>query len=216
MALLLFTASGVALWSARGNVLALRELFVGSDRRLSNSKSQAVFWFFILLTSYLGLTYLRVAKGGFDFVLLDRKPMDVINSFTERNRFYQYDILSIGFNLRFIPYLKEKRVHGTSQYNFLKRFNNFYTAFLNVSYYPLRLMTITGFLFSISSIFYGISIIYAFVFHKTPFVGWAPLMLLLLLIGGLIMIMLGVIGEYIWRLLDEVKNRPKYIVKEIL
>jgi hypothetical protein len=68
MALLLFTASGVALWCARGNVLALRELFVGSDRRLSNSKSQAVFWFFILLTSYLGFTCLRVAKGGFDFV----------------------------------------------------------------------------------------------------------------------------------------------------
>jgi hypothetical protein len=68
MALLLFSSSGVALWRARGNVLALRELFVGSDRRLSNSKSQAVLWFFILLTSYLGLTYLRVAKGGFDFV----------------------------------------------------------------------------------------------------------------------------------------------------
>ena len=77
-------------------------------------------------------------------------------------------------------------------------------------------MIIIGFIFSISSIFYGISIIYAFIFHKTPFLGWAPLMLLLLLIGGLIMIMLGIIGEYIWRLLDEVKSRPRYIVKEII
>lgn len=158
----------------------------------------------------------EVPKGGFDFVLLDRKPMDVINSFTERNRFYQYDILSIGFNLKFIPYIKEERKHGISQYNFIKRFNNFYIAFLNVSYFPLRIMTIIGFLFSITSVFYGISIIYAFIFHKTPFVGWAPLMLLLLLIGGLIMIMLGIIGEYIWRLLDEVKRRPRYIIKEIL
>jgi glycosyltransferase involved in cell wall biosynthesis len=158
----------------------------------------------------------EIPKGGFDFVLLDRKPMDVINSFTERNRFYQFDILSIGYNLKFIPYIKEERTHGVSQYNFIKRFNNFYIAFLNVSYYPLRLMTITGFLFSISSIFYGISIVYSFLYQKTPFPGWAPIMLLLLLIGGLIMIMLGVIGEYIWRLLDEVKNRPKYIVKEIL
>ena len=158
----------------------------------------------------------QIPRGGFDFVLLDRKPMNAINSFSERNRFYQYDILSIGFNLKFIPYVKHERVHGISQYNFIKRFNNFYTAFLNVSYYPLRLMTILGFLFSFSSIIYGISIIYAFSFHKTPFVGWAPLMLLLLLIGGLIMIMLGVVGEYIWRLLDEVKGRPKYIVKDIL
>jgi glycosyltransferase involved in cell wall biosynthesis len=158
----------------------------------------------------------QVPKGGFDFVLLDRKPMDVINSFTERNRFYQYDILSVGFNLKFIPYIKEERKHGISQYNFIKRFNNFYSAFLNVSYYPLRLMTIIGFIFSLASFFYGISILYSFLFNKTPFAGWAPLMLLLLLIGGLIMIMLGVIGEYIWRLLDEVKGRPKYIVKEIL
>ena len=76
--------------------------------------------------------------------------------------------------------------------------------------------SILGFLFSFSSMVYGFSIIYAFVFHKTPFVGWAPLMLLLLLIGGLIMISIGIIGEYIWRVLDEVKGRPKYIIKEIL
>jgi glycosyltransferase involved in cell wall biosynthesis len=158
----------------------------------------------------------QVPKGGFDFVLLDRKPMDVINSFKERNRFYQYDILSVGFNLKFIPYIKEERKHGVSQYNFIKRFNNFYSAFLNVSYYPLRLMTVIGFIFSLSSVLYGTSIIYTYFFNKTPFAGWAPLMLLLLLIGGLIMIMLGVIGEYIWRLLDEVKGRPKYIIKEIL
>lgn len=158
----------------------------------------------------------QVPKGGFDFVLLDRKPMDVINSFKERNRFYQYDILSVGFNLKFIPYIKEERKHGVSQYNFIKRFNNFYSAFLNVSYYPLRLMTIIGFIFSLSSVLYGTSIIYTYIFNKTPFAGWAPLMLLLLLIGGLIMIMLGIIGEYIWRLLDEVKGRPKYIIKEIL
>jgi glycosyltransferase involved in cell wall biosynthesis len=158
----------------------------------------------------------QIPKGGFDFVLLDRKPMNVINSFTERNRFYQYDILSIGFELKFIPYIKEERKFGFSQYSFFKRFNNFHTAFLNVSYYPLRLMTILGFLFAFSSMVYGFNIIYAFVFHKTPFVGWAPLMLLLLLIGGLIMISIGIIGEYIWRVLDEVKGRPKYIVKEIL
>lgn len=68
MALILFAVSGVVLWIARGNVLALRELFVGTDRRLSNSKSQAAFWFFLLLTSYLGINYLRVTNGGFDFL----------------------------------------------------------------------------------------------------------------------------------------------------
>lgn len=67
-ALCLFSFTAVALWLAKGNILAIRELFVGLDRRLSNSKSQAALWFFVLLCSYLCITYLRIQIGGFGFV----------------------------------------------------------------------------------------------------------------------------------------------------
>ena len=60
--------------------------------------------------------------GGFDFALIDRKPMDIINSLKERNRFYQYDILWAGFKTKFIPYDKLERSFGRSQSNFIKRF----------------------------------------------------------------------------------------------
>ncbi len=154
----------------------------------------------------------NVPPGGFDFALLDRKPMNAINSLKERNRFYQYDILWAGFKTKFIPYDKLERKIGKSQYNFFKRFRNFYSAFLNVSYFPLRLLTTIGGIVSISGFIYALNIVYTYFVHKTPFNGWAPIMIVLLILGGLIMLMLGVVGEYIWRILDEVKGRPNYII----
>lgn len=166
------------------------------------------------ITSYLVYKMLlpKVPSGGFDFVLLGRKAMEVINNLKERNRFYQYDILSIGFTTKFIPYEKLERTIGKSQYNFIKRFGNFMVAFISVSYLPLRLMSLLGVLFSIAGFIYSISILNAYFYHGTPFPGWAPIMILLLIIGGLIMLMLGVLGEYIWRIYDEIKGRPIYIV----
>jgi len=154
----------------------------------------------------------NVPPGGFDFALIDRKPMNAINSLTEKNRFYQYDILWAGFRVKFIPYDKLERKIGKSQYNFIKRFRNFYSAFLNVSYFPLRLLTTIGGIVAFSGFLYALNIVYTYFVHKTPFNGWAPIMIVTLIIGGLIMLMLGVLGEYIWRILDEVKRRPNYII----
>lgn len=172
-------------------------------------------------TSKIAYTLLRYSlpslpPGGFDYALLDRKAMDAINSISEKNRFFQGDILWVGFNIKYLPYIREKREHGKSGYNFAKRFGNFMTAFLTVSYFPIRLMSFIGFVTAASGFFYALSILYAFFFHETPFQGWAPIMMVLLIVGGLLMIMLGIIGEYIWRIYDEVKHKPNYIIKEII
>lgn len=156
----------------------------------------------------------NVPPGGFDFALLDRKPMNALNSLKERHRFYQYDILWAGFKVKFIPYDKQERKIGKSQYNFIKRFRNFYSAFLNVSYFPLRLLTTIGGIVAISGFLYAINIVYTYFAHNSMENGWAPLMIVILIVGGLIMLMLGILGEYIWRILDEVKGRPNYIVKD--
>ena len=155
----------------------------------------------------------NIPPGGFDFTLLDRKALDAINSIKERNRFFQGDILWVGFNISYIPYVRQKRVHGKSGYNFAKRFGNFMTAFLNVSYFPIRLISLLGVVTAFSGFAYSLTIMYAYFFHETPFTGWAPIMMVLLIIGGLLMLMLGIIGEYIWRIYDEVKNRPNYVIK---
>lgn len=157
-----------------------------------------------------------VPDGGFDFTLLSRRAVDAILKLRDRNRFYQHDVLWIGFNAVFIPYDKGERVEGRSQWSFVKRLNYFLTCYVNVSYTPLRLMALLGAAFASSGVLYSLMIIYLYFMHRTPFEGWAPIMILLLIIGGLIMAMLGMIGEYLWRVFDETKRRPTYLVKERL
>ena len=191
----------------------LNEWKAGNEIVISYRESHGTSWTKKMTSRiFYRLMLPNVPPGGFDLALLDRKPMNTLNSLTERNRFYQYDILWAGFKVKFIPYHKLERTIGKSQYNFFKRFNNFYSAFLNVSYLPLRLLTAIGGIVSVSGFIYALDIVYSYFVHKTPFNGWAPIMILLLIIGGLIMLMLGVVGEYIWRILDEVKGRPNYII----
>jgi dolichol-phosphate mannosyltransferase len=196
-------------------VAMIHEWERGSDVVISYRKSHGT-PLFNRVTSKIFYKMLlpNVPSGGFDFVLLNRNALEAILSIKERNSFYQYDILWIGFNVKFIPYDKLARLIGKSQYNFLKRFGNFMVGFINVSYFPLRLMTILGILFSLAGFVYTLSIVHAYFANGTPYKGWAPIMILLLIIGGLIMLMLGILGEYIWRILDEVKKRPNYIIKE--
>ncbi len=171
------------------------------------------------LTSKVAYKLLRISlpnipPGGFDFTLLDRKAMNAVNSISERNRFFQGDILWVGFSISYIPYKRQKREHGKSGYSLAKRFGNFMVAFLNVSYFPIRLISFLGIFTAFGGFLYSLTILYAYFVHHTPFTGWAPIMMVLLIIGGLLMLMLGIIGEYIWRIYDEVKNRPNYIIRD--
>ena len=75
-------------------------------------------------------------------------------------------------------------------------------------------MSIIGIVTALSGFLYGVLIVYARLTENTPFTGWAPIMILILVIGGLLMLMLGITGEYIWRIYDEVKKRPNYVIKK--
>lgn len=156
----------------------------------------------------------KMPAGGFDFLLLDRKPVAELNKIDERNRFFQGDILWLGFNIKFIPYKRQKRLIGKSQWSISKKVKYFIDGLLNTSYIPIRAMSLIGIVTSLLGFLYSLIIIYARLVHQTPFTGWAPIMIVILLIGGMIMIMLGIIGEYIWRIYDEARNRPIYIIKD--
>lgn len=158
----------------------------------------------------------NLPPGGFDYALVGRQAMNALNSFTEKYRFPQGDILWVGFNVKFLPYTRLEREHGKSGFTFMRRFGDFMAVFFSVSYFPIRIMSLIGFLTAASGFIFALSIFYAYLIHKTPFEGWAPIMMTLLIVGGLLMIMLGIIGEYIWRIYDEIKHRPNYIIKEIL
>jgi dolichol-phosphate mannosyltransferase len=196
-------------------VKMVREWISGNDVVISYRETHKTSWL-NNLTSKIAYRILlpNSPRGGFDFVLLGRNALGSMLRLKERNRFFQHDVLWLGYSIKFIPYNKLERKIGKSQWGHWKRWNYFLTGYLNSTYLPLRVFSFIGICFSVSAILYSFLIVYGYFHNQTPFPGWAPIMILLLLIGGLIMIMLGIIGEYVWRIFDEVKERPAFIVKE--
>lgn len=171
------------------------------------------------LTSKVGYALLRRAQpqippGGFDVVLMDRRVMDAFNSIDVRHRFFQGDLLWTGYRLAFVPYERQARTVGRSQYNIGKRLKNFIDAILDASYLPIRLISLVGTLTAGLGFAWAVSIVISWLAGDAPFTGWAPLMVAVLVVGGLIMLMLGMIGEYVWRINEEVRKRPNYIVRD--
>jgi|TARA_B100000768_G_C11275049_1_gene375493 dolichol-phosphate mannosyltransferase len=158
----------------------------------------------------------QIPPGGFDFVLMDRMVLDYFNSIDNRHRFFQGDLLWAGYRISLIPYVRKERKFGRSQYNVAKKIKNFLDAVLDSSYFLIRTISYVGITTSILGLIYSASIIWSWYMGETPFDGWAPIMIALLFIGGLIMVMLGVIGEYIWRINEEVRKKPNYIIREKL
>jgi glycosyltransferase involved in cell wall biosynthesis len=177
----------------------------GSFRRLSSR----------LLYGILRLSFPQIPAGGFDYILLDRKVVDAFNAVEVRNRFFQGDILWFGYKTTFIPYTRVKREIGRSQYTFGKRLKNSLDAILDSSYLPIRFISLVGVITAFAGFLYAVDIVYERLRHDVPFTGWAPIMILILVIGGVLMLMLGIIGEYVWRIYDEVKGKPNYIVRQI-
>lgn len=167
-----------------------------------------------LAYSVLRMSLPQIPPGGFDFVLMDRKVMDAFNAIDVRHRFFQGDLLWTGYRTSFIPYARLKRTIGKSQYNFGKKLKNFLDAVLDASYLPIRFISLMGVVTSTLGLIYSTTIVYSWFKGDTPFAGWAPIMIAILLVGGLIMVMLGVIGEYVWRINEEVRKRPNYLIRD--
>ena len=167
-----------------------------------------------LAYSLLRLSTPQIPPGGFDYVLIDRTALDEFNKIDVRNRFFQGDLLWSGYRTSFIPYVRLKRTIGRSQYNLAKKLKNFLDAFLDSSYLSIRFISIIGILTSIFGVIYSLTIVYVWIRGGAPFTGWAPIMIAIMVVGGLIMVMLGVIGEYIWRIYDEVRKKPNYVIRK--
>lgn len=162
----------------------------------------------------LRLSLPQIPPGGFDVVLMDRTALDAFNAIDVRHRFFQGDVLWAGYRTSFIPYARQKRTIGRSQYSFGKKLKIFLDAVLDASYLPIRFISLVGLITAGLGLVYSASIVYSWLRGETPFAGWAPIMIAILLVGGLIMVMLGVIGEYVWRINEEVRKRPNYVVRD--
>ncbi len=155
-------------------------------------------------------------KGGFDFWMLSRKALQSQLQFTDHIRSMQVDILSLGYKVLQIPYERRRRTIGKSQYNFSKRLKVSLNQILSTSYWPLRLASSIGLVTTLFGFLFAMKIVYNYFFTTTPFDGWAPIMVVQLVLGGMTIFMLGISGEYLWRIYHETKARPMYLINEIL
>ncbi len=156
-----------------------------------------------------------IPEGGADFRLMDRKTVEALNSLREKDRFLRGLIPWIGFRQIGIPYSADKRHAGRSKYSLGKMLRLAVDGILSFSIIPLRLSLFLGLVVSLCAFIYAL---YALVVFATGHAmqGWTSILIVVLVLGGLQMIVLGIVGEYIGRIYQEVKNRPIYIIRETL
>lgn len=154
-------------------------------------------------------------EGGSDFLLIDRQVVDEINNIREKNTNLPTLIFWLGFPAMFIPYTRQRRAKGKSRWSFSKKIKLFIDSFVSFSYFPIRLLSAVGVLYALASFLYGCLIFYSWIRFGVEVRGWIPTMLLLSFTAGLQMVLLGVLGEYLWRTLDEARRRPPYVIDDI-
>jgi len=159
----------------------------------------------------------NMPKRGFDFFLIDRQVCDLINNIEEANPYLMGLILWLGFDPHVIYYKRQARQenYGVSMWTFAKKLKYFIDSFVAFSYLPVRIASIMGFVLSFLGIIYAIIIIISRVFFGIDAEGWSSLMVVLLIVSGAQMVMIGILGEYLWRNLDETRKRPRFIIENV-
>jgi polyisoprenyl-phosphate glycosyltransferase len=167
-------------------------------------------WFYRLFGR---LTDLDLRPNSGDFRLLDRRALDALLSLRERNRFLRGMTVWIGFTQTAVPYERDARFAGETKYTARRMLRFSLDAISSFSWVPLQAATILGFLFSAIALF-TIPVVIALRLAGETIPGFATVLCLILLIGGIQLITVGIIGEYVGRIYDEVKGRPLYLVRE--
>jgi dolichol-phosphate mannosyltransferase len=151
-----------------------------------------------------------------EFRLIDRKVCDAVNRLPEKNRYIRGLVSWVGFRQAAVLYVREERFAGQTKYPLRKMIAFAMDAVTAFSYKPLKLATMTGFLISVASFIYLLIIMYQYFFTDTTITGWASTMAIILFTQGIVMMILGLMGEYIGRIYEEMKDRPAYIVQEVI
>ena len=171
---------------------------------------------------FAGMYYALVRKfimkdmpeGGCDCYLIDRQVIQVIEMLDEKNSSLTLQVMWVGFKRADVYFHRKAREEGESRWTLGKKIKLVIDSMMSFSYAPIRIMSSMGSLFFFASIIWAFIIILQTLIHGADVAGWASLMAMILCSSGLIMLMLGILGEYIWRALDESRKRPPFLVDE--
>ena len=158
------------------------------------------------------MSSVRIPEDAGDFRLLDRKVVHALRRVPESNRFMKGLYSWVGFRSIGISFTIEERRSSSSKFNFLKLLDLATTGLTSFSNLPLRLWVGVGSLISLLSIFYAIYILLETLIFGNPLAGWATLVVAVSFLGGVQLLSIGILGEYLARIFNEVKRRPNYII----
>ena len=178
---------------------AMKRLTAGGFYRLFNAVS----------------TTTRIPENAGDFRLMDRRVVEVIKQLPERNRFMKGLFAWAGFNSIGVPYERPARMAGETKFNYWKLWNFALDGFFSFSSWPLRVWSYLGAGVALLSFLFILVIITKVIFFGIDMPGYASLMSVILFLGGMQLISIGVLGEYLGRMFLEVKQRPVFVIEGV-
>ncbi|AEJ62096.1 glycosyl transferase family 2 [Spirochaeta thermophila DSM 6578] len=162
------------------------------------------------------LTDVEIPVDVGDFRLMDRKVVDSLKGMRERNRFVRGLVSWTGFRQDEVTYVRDPRYAGTTKYPLGKMIRFALNGITSFSDKPLKVASLLGSLLSLAGFLYLLYVLYLRLFTDQVVQGWASIVVLILVFNGFTLLSLGILGEYVGRIYDEVKQRPLYIVEETL
>lgn len=157
----------------------------------------------------------KMPSGGCDCYLIDRKVIEVLERLDEKNSSLTLQVLWAGFQTDMIYFDRKDREKGKSRWTLAKKYKLVVDSLISFSYVPIRFMIAVGTIFNIGAFILFISVLVEYFKYGVPIAGWSSLMCVILCASGLILMMLGILGEYIWRALDAARTRPPFIIDVI-
>ncbi len=158
----------------------------------------------------------EIPKNAGDFRLMDRRVIDALKGLRERNRFMKGLFSWVGFRQTSVEYERPRRAAGKTKFNYWKLWNFALDGITGYSTAPLRAATYFGLAFAVLAMFYGVFLLLRTLLFGTDVPGYASTMVAVIFMGGIQLLVLGIIGEYLGRLYSEAKQRPLYIVESAL
>jgi glycosyltransferase involved in cell wall biosynthesis len=157
----------------------------------------------------------NLPKGGFDYVLFDKKLKEEVLEMDEKNSNSLYLLVWLKYEYVAIPYKRLERKIGKSRWTLKKKIKLFVDSFVAFSFAPIRIITVSGFILAFVSFLYAIFILYNRLKDNIEVEGWTAMMLVFLFLSAFQMIAIGILGEYLWRTLDASRKRPNYVIDRI-
>jgi len=174
-------------------------------------KKGSAFLFYRLIQA---TTRVKIPADTGDFRLLSRRALDALNKLREQHRFMKGLYAWIGFPQKAVPYNRDPRKAGKTKWNYWKLWNFALEGFTSFTIGPLKVATYLGITTAFAAFVYALWVIYKTLAHGDPVAGYPSLMVAILFLGGIQLMTIGVLGEYLGRMFDETKQRPLYFVKE--